>query len=42
MLDGYLTWGSYLWGLAHVVAGYLVGLATPRIWRFMHTTFGGA
>lgn len=33
---------GYLYGLACTVAGFVVGLSTPRIWRFMHTTFGGA
>jgi hypothetical protein len=35
------TWQGYLYGLACTVAGFVVGLAAPRIWRFMNTTFAG-
>lgn len=34
-----MTWAIYGYGLACAVSGWLFGLLTPRLWRFMTTTF---
>lgn len=36
------TFWDWTFGVACTLSGWLLGMATPRIWRFMNTTFGGA